>query len=251
MIRNDGRLENELRPLQIEINYTMYADGSVLISGGNTKIICTASVENKVPAWLLDKNKNPRHGWLTAEYRMLPSSTDVRKNRELITVDGRTQEIQRLIGRSLRSIIDLDSLGNNTIRIDCDVIQADGGTRTMAITGSYIALILALRKIYSTGKLKIFPVTKFLAAVSVGILNQNCILDLKYDEDKIAEVDMNIVMLDSGEFVEIQGTAEAQAYSRLQLNSMLDLASNGISSIISLQKEILGKELPRQTTFKN
>ncbi len=241
--RTDGRVNNEARPLEITTDYTMYAEGSVLISSGNTKIICTASVENKVPDWLLDKDKKARHGWLTAEYGMLPRSTGSRRKRETAKIDGRTQEIQRLIGRSLRSVVDLDALGNHTIWIDCDVIQADGGTRTASITGGFVALILALRKISQAGRIKEFPVKEYLAAISVGIVNQQSMLDLKYDEDKNAEVDMNVVMLDCGKFVEVQGTAEGKTYSRKELNSMLDLAEQGIRSHIAAQKEILGNTL--------
>ena len=241
--RTDGRVNNEARPLEITIDYTMYAEGSVLISSGKTKIICTASVENKVPDWLLDKDKKARHGWLTAEYGMLPRSTGSRRKRETAKIDGRTQEIQRLIGRSLRSVVDLDALGNHTIWIDCDVIQADGGTRTASITGGFVALILALREISQAGRIKGFPVKEFLAAISVGIVNQQSMLDLKYDEDKNAEVDMNVVMLDCGKFVEVQGTAEGKTYSRKELNSMLDLAEQGIRSHIAAQKEILGNTL--------
>ena len=241
--RTDGRVNNEARPLEITTDYTMYAEGAVLTSSGNTKIICTASVENKVPDWLLDKDKKARHGWLTAEYGMLPRSTGSRRKRETAKIDGRTQEIQRLIGRSLRSVVDLDALGNHTIWIDCDVIQADGGTRTASITGGFVALILALRKISQAGRIKEFPVKEYLAAISVGIVNQQSMLDLKYDEDKNAEVDMNVVMLDCGKFVEVQGTAEGKTYSRKELNSMLDLAEQGIRSHIAAQKEILGNTL--------
>ena len=241
--RTDGRANNQARPLEINTEYTMFAEGSVLVSSGNTKIICTASVDNKVPDWLLDKDKKARHGWVTAEYGMLPRSTGSRRKRETGKIDGRSQEIQRLIGRSLRSVVDLDALGNHTVWIDCDVIQADGGTRTASITGGFVALILALRKIFQAGQIKEFPVKEYLAAISVGIVNQQSMLDLKYDEDKNAEVDMNIVMLDCGEFVEVQGTAEGKTYSRDQLNSMLDLAGEGIRSHIVAQKTILGNVL--------
>ncbi|MDE0792066.1 MAG: ribonuclease PH [SAR324 cluster bacterium] len=241
--RTDGRANNQARPLEINTEYTMFAEGSVLVSSGNTKIICTASVDNKVPDWLLDKDKKARHGWVTAEYGMLPRSTGSRRKRETGKIDGRSQEIQRLIGRSLRSVVDLDALGNHTVWIDCDVIQADGGTRTASITGGFVALILALRKIFQAGQIKEFPVKEYLAAISVGIVNQQSMLDLKYDEDKNAEVDMNVVMLDCGEFVEVQGTAEGKTYSRDQLNSMLDLAGEGIRSHIVVQKTILGNVL--------
>ena len=249
--RTDGRANNQARPLEINTEYTMFAEGSVLVSSGNTKIICTASVDNKVPDWLLDKDKKARHGWVTAEYGMLPRSTGSRRKRETGKIDGRSQEIQRLIGRSLRSVVDLDALGNHTVWIDCDVIQADGGTRTASITGGFVALILALRKIFQAGQIKEFPVKEYLAAISVGIVNQQSMLDLKYDEDKNAEVDMNVVMLDCGEFVEVQGTAEGKTYSRDQLNSMLDLAGEGIRSHIVAQKTILGKCTFRINHFQN
>ena len=241
--RYDRRNNNESRPLEIITDYTIFAEGSVLVSSGNTKIICTASVDNKVPDWLHDNEKKVRHGWVTAEYQMLPRSTGTRRKRELTRIDGRAQEIQRLIGRSLRSVVDLEALGNNTVWIDCDVIQADGGTRTAAITGSFVAIILALRKIFQEGQIKKFPVKEYLAAISVGIVDNKPMLDLNYEEDKIAEVDMNVVMLESGEFVEIQGTAEGKTYNRSQLNSLLDLAEQGIQSHIDAQKKILGNSL--------
>ena len=241
--RTDGRENNEVRPLEIINEYTSYSEGSVLVSTGNTKIICTASLEKNVPEWLLGRGKKPIHGWITAEYRMLPSATGTRRKRENSNLDGRTQEIQRLIGRSLRSVVNLSLLSGYTIWIDCDVIQADGGTRTASITGGFVSLILALRKIYNKGEFIEFPVKKYLAAISVGIVNKLPILDLKYDEDRNAEVDMNVVMLDSGEIVEVQGAAEVRTYSREQLNTMLDLAEIGISSRISSQKKILGDVL--------
>ena len=241
--RSDGRTDNELRPLIITPDYTKYAEGSVLVCCGKTKVICTASVENKVPDWLLDKKNNPRHRWITAEYGMLPRSTGSRRRREIGTIQGRTQEIQRLIGRSLRSAANLHLLEKNTIWIDCDVIQADGGTRTASITGGFVALIYALRKMHDRGDIKEFPVKEFLAAISVGIFNQQPVLDLNYDEDKDAEVDMNVVMLSSGKLVEVQGTAEGKTYSRQQLNIMLDLAEQGIRSHIDSQKKVLGNNL--------
>ena len=240
--RLDGRTYNESRPLIITPDYTRYAEGSVLVCCGNTKIICTASVENKVPDWLLDEQNNPRHGWITAEYGMLPRSTGFRRRRET-EAQGRTQEIQRLVGRSLRSAVNLLLLDKHTIWIDCDVIQADGGTRTAAVTGGFVALIYALRKMHDKGDIKEFPVKEFLAAISVGIVNQQPVLDLNYDEDKDAEVDMNVVMLSSGKLVEVQGTAEGKTYSRQQLNIMLDLAEQGILSQIDSQKKVLGNNL--------
>ncbi len=241
--RLDGRKDDELRPIIIKPDYTKYAEGSVLVCCGNTKVICTASVEKKVPIWLLDEKKNPRHGWITAEYGMLPRSTGSRRQRETAKIQGRTQEIQRLIGRSLRSAVNLYSLEKHTVWIDCDVIQADGGTRTASITGGFVALIFALRKIYDKGDIKEFPVKEFLAAISVGIVNQKPILDLNYEEDKDAEVDMNVVMLGSKKLVEVQGTAEGRTYSRKQLSIMLDLAEMGIHSHISSQKKVLGNNL--------
>ena len=241
--RTDGRQNHEVRPIEILTNYTLYAEGAVLVSSGNTKIICTASIEKKVPEWFSRNNKKANYGWVTSEYRMLPSATETRRKLESRNLDGRTHEIQRFIGRSLRAIVDLSLLQGHTIWIDCDVIQADGGTRTASITGGYVSLILALRKIYHSGEIKVFPVKNYLAAVSVGLINSIPVLDLKYDEDKIAEVDMNVVMLDSGEIVEVQGAAEGNPYSREQLNSMLDLAELGINAHIFLQKKILGDVL--------
>ena len=241
--RSDGRADNELRPLIITPDYIKHAEGSVLTCCGNTKVICTASVENKVPHWLLDEHNNPRHGWITAEYGMLPRSTGSRRHRETGGIQGRTQEIQRLIGRSLRSVVNLHSLDNHTVWIDCDVIQADGGTRTASITGGFVALIYALRQLYDKGDIKEFPVKEFLAAISVSIVNQQPLLDLNYYEDKDAEVDMNVAMLSSGKFVEVQGTAEGRTYSRQQLNIMLDLAEQGIRSNIDSQKEVIGNNL--------
>ena len=238
-LRTDGRKNNEIRHLEIITDYTIYAGGSVLVSTGNTKIICTATVEKKIPDWLLQKNK-AIHGWVTSEYRMLPSATLNRRKREYNNLDGRTQEIQRFIGRSLRAVVDLSLLLEHTIWIDCDVIQADGGTRTASINGAYCALILALRKMYHSGDIKEFPVKKFLSAVSVGIVENIPLLDLKYDEDKNADVDMNVVMLESGEIIEIQGAAEGKTYSREQLNILLDLAKLGINSNILKQRQILG-----------
>ena len=241
--RSDGRADNELRPLIITPDYIKYAEGSVLTCCGNTKVICTASVENKVPHWLLDEHNNPRHGWITAEYGMLPRSTGSRRSRETAAIQGRIHEIQRLIGRSLRSATNLHLLEKHTVWIDCDVIQADGGTRTASITGGFVALIYALRKMHYKGDIKEFPIKEFLAAISVGIVKQQPVLDLNYDEDKDAEVDMNVVMLSSGEFVEVQGTAEGKTYSRQQLNIMLDLAEQGIRSNIVSQQEVLGNNL--------
>ena len=243
MKRPSGRNYDELRKIEIDIGVSKHAEGSCLVKFGDTHVLCTASVENKVPDWLLDKDKKPHHGWVTSEYGMLPRSTGSRRKRETGKIDGRSQEIQRLIGRSLRSVVNLSVLGEHTIWIDCDVIQADGGTRTAAITGGFVALILALRNIFKTGNIKEFPVKEYLAAISVGIVNSQPMLDLKYDEDKAAEVDMNVVMLESGEFVEVQATAEGKTYSREQLDLMLDLAVQGIRSHIAAQKKVLGNVL--------
>ncbi|MAZ74041.1 MAG: ribonuclease PH [Deltaproteobacteria bacterium] len=242
-LRTDGRADHEARPLTLTLDFTMHAEGSVLVECGNTKVICTASVEDDVPPFLKGKDKKPKHGWVTAEYGMLPRSTGTRRKRETGKVDGRTQEIQRLIGRSLRSVTDLHALTPYTLRLDCDVIQADGGTRTAAISGVFVAHILALRKLFSAGKLKRFPVKQHLAAVSVGLVKNRTLLDLKYDEDSSAEVDMNVVMFEDGTFVEVQGTAEGQTFSRTQLDNLLDLAEQGVLAHIAAQKQALGNSL--------
>ncbi len=232
MIRNDGRKPDELRPIKITINYIEHAEGSCLIEFGNTKVICTASVEDKVPPFL----QKTGQGWITAEYSMLPRATKVRTVRESARgrLTGRTQEIQRLIGRSLRSCIDLKLLGERTIWIDCDVIQADGGTRTASITGAFVALYIALNNLGITEAVK-----SFLAAVSVGIVNGVTFLDLNYEEDSIAEVDMNVVMNEDGEFAEIQGTGESGTFTKEQLLEMISLSEKGIKKIIEIQKESL------------
>ncbi len=243
MTRTDGRSCAEARPLTITPNYLIHAEGSVLVECGSTKVICTASVEREAPPWLKDSSGKPRHGWVTAEYGMLPRSTGTRKRREVGKVDGRTQEIQRLIGRSLRSVVDLEALTPHVIWVDCDVIQADGGTRTASITGAFVALVLALQHLESQGKLPRFPVTQHLAAISVGLVQGAALLDLKYDEDRDAEVDMNVVMLENGTFVEVQGTAEGRTFSRNQLNEFLDLAESGIRSHLEVQRQVLQNRL--------
>lgn len=232
---------NGLRNIQFTKDYTKHAEGSVLVEFGDTKVICTASIEDKVPPFL----KNSGTGWITAEYSMLPRSTHQRKIRESSRgkVDGRTHEIQRLIGRSLRSVIDLKSLGEKTIWIDCDVIQADGGTRTASISGSFVALALACDKLYKTKHLKKFPIKEFISAVSVGIVQGQCVLDLCYEQDSNAHVDMNVVMTGKGEFVEIQSTGEEKPFTRTQFNDLLELAENGCANIIKMQKEVLGEEI--------
>ena len=237
-MRNDGRKADELRRIRITRNYIKTAEGSVLIEMGDTRVICTATVDNSVPPFLRGKGT----GWVTAEYAMLPRSSGQRISRERSKVGGRTHEIQRLIGRSLRSVVDREALGERTVLIDCDVIQADGGTRTASITGAYIALIDALRGIRKAGLLKAVPVTDYLAAISVGIVDGKPLLDLCYVEDSTAEVDMNLVMTGSGKIVEVQGTAEGEPFAKTDLSRLLALGEKGIKSLIRKQKEILAKQ---------
>lgn len=239
MERVDGRKPGQLRPVRIIRNYNKYAEGSVLIEIGDTKVICTATVEDKPPSFLKGEGK----GWITAEYGMIPRATNARMPREAARgkVGGRTYEIQRLIGRSLRSVVDLAVLGERTIWLDCDVIQADGGTRTASITGAFVALVDALNKMKEEGLLERVPVMDFVAATSVGKLKDQIVLDLCYEEDFAAEVDMNVVMTGSGRFVEIQGTGEEATFSRLEMENMLEIAAQGIRQLIDYQKEVLGK----------
>jgi ribonuclease PH len=240
-MRNDGRQPDKLRPVTITRRYIKRAEGSVLIEVGDTRVVCTASVENKVPPFL----RNSRQGWVTAEYGMLPGSTDSRMQREATRgkVSGRTQEIQRLIGRSLRSVVDLTKLGERTIWIDCDVIQADGGTRTASITGACIALFDALTYMRKNRDIKTMPLKDFVAATSVGIVNGKPLLDLNYHEDSKAQVDMNVVMTGSGKFVEIQGTAEEDPFSEEEMQQMISLAKSGIQELIKIQRSYLGETL--------
>lgn len=237
-MRSDGREYNQLRKVNIIPHFNKHAEGSVLIEFGDTKVICTATVDEKVPPFMKGEGK----GWITAEYSMLPRATQVRNQRESIKgkLGGRTMEIQRLIGRALRSVVNLEALGERTITLDCDVIQADGGTRTTSITGAYIALVYAVNHIVETHKLPVFPITDFLASVSVGILDDQALLDLNYDEDSKVKVDMNVVMTGKGEYVEIQGTGEEAPFSREEMDNMLMLAESGIRDLIGLQKDILG-----------
>lgn len=237
-MRANGRTPDTMREIKITRNYIKHAEGSVLIEMGDTKVICTASVDEKVPNFLKDSGK----GWITAEYSMLPRSTGTRNIRESSRgkVGGRTYEIQRLIGRSLRSVVDLTALKDTTIWMDCDVIQADGGTRTASITGSFVALHDAINGLKNRGKVEKEPIKEFLAAISVGIWNNEVMLDLNYEEDSNAEVDMNIVMTESGKFVEIQGTAETNPFSGAEMESMLEMAGKGIKELIFKQKELLG-----------
>ncbi len=235
--RHDGRRPDEMRPVKITPNFVRAVDGSCLIELGNTRVICTACVVNELPRW----RKEQQLGWVTAEYGMLPASTGKRKPRPIAKPDGRATEIQRLIGRSLRSAVDLSRLGEHTIYLDCDVLTADGGTRTAAITGAYVALVLAQRKLLREGKISPGLVSGAVAAVSVGIVDGRCRLDLDYALDVAAEVDMNVAMTDSGKFVEIQGTAEHAPFDQRQLSAMLRLARGGIRQLLALQRKALGR----------
>lgn len=238
-LREDGRKVDSLREIKITKDFNLYAEGSVLIEFGNTKVICTASVSEKVPPFMRGQGK----GWLTAEYSMIPRATGERNQRESAKgkLSGRTMEIQRLIGRALRTAVDLDKLGERTITIDCDVIQADGGTRTTSISGGFIALALAVKKLMKDRVLSVNPIVSNVAAISVGIVRGTPMLDLMYTEDSAAEVDMNVVMNGKGEFVEVQGTGEEATYTRKELNELIDLAEVGIKEIIRLQNEIIGE----------
>ena len=235
----ENRNFNQLRPISFEINVNIHAEGSCLVKFGNTHVLCTATIDEKTPHWL----KNSGKGWVTAEYSMLPSSTNTRTPREASKgkLSGRTQEIQRLIGRSLRSIVDLEKLGERTIWIDCDVIQADGGTRCASITGSFISLMLAMKKLKKDKLINQIPVRDYVAAISVGILNGKNLLDLDYSEDSEADVDLNIIKTGSGGFVEIQGTAEREPFSDKQMKSMIALADRGIKQLVAIQKKTIGK----------
>jgi len=239
LIRHDQRKQDDLRPITITTDFVKHPEGSVLIQVGDTKVICNASIENRVPPFMRGKGT----GWVTAEYAMLPRATDQRNIRESSRgkVSGRTMEIQRLIGRALRSVVDLTKIGERTLWIDCDVIQADGGTRTASITGAFVAASLAFGKLIDEGKIDKFPMIDFLGATSVGVLpGGETVLDLDYKEHFGADVDMNIVMTGSGEFVEIQGSGEEATFSNVQLQSLLSLAETGLSEIFAQQKEVLG-----------
>ncbi|MGQ9897305.1 MAG: ribonuclease PH [Acidobacteriota bacterium] len=237
-MRNGGRAPNTLRSIQLTPHVNKYAEGSVQVEFGDTRVICLASVEEKVPPFLKGKGT----GWVTAEYAMLPRATDQRTPREVTrgNPSGRTYEIQRLIGRSLRAVVDLAKLGERTIYLDCDVIQADGGTRTAAITGAFVALVIAVRKLQAAGVIASMPVTDYLAAVSVGTVNGTPLLDLDYREDSRAEVDMNVVGTGDGRLVEVQGTAEQRPFTRENMHTLLDLAMQGIRELITLQRQLLG-----------
>jgi len=238
MLRSHNRSASQIRPVQIMRHYTKHADGAVLIAFGDTKVICTANITENVPSFLKGKNQ----GWLTAEYGMLPGSTNERMQREAVRgkQSGRTMEIQRLIGRSLRAIVDLSRLGERTIQIDCDVIQADGGTRTASITGAFVALHDAVAKLLDRRIIEASPILDHVAAVSVGVYQKVPVLDLDYQEDSLCDTDMNVIMTGSLGIVEIQGTAEGDSFSRSELNQMLDLAEKGIDELVTIQKMTLG-----------
>lgn len=234
-MRTDGRKPNEIRSLSITPDVLRYAEGSVQITLGETKVICAASVESNVPKWLMGQGS----GWISAEYGMLPRSTHTRLNREKAASGGRTQEISRLIGRSLRAAIDLKALGEKQIYVDCDVIQADGGTRTAAITGGFVALALALKFMKDQGQISTLPIKSYVAAISVGLSRDGAILDLNYDEDSSVDTDMNIVMTNKNELVEVQGTAEGSPFNHQQLHTMLELAQIGCAQLFAEQAKIL------------
>ena len=240
-MRPDGRNENEIRNVKIQRSFIENAEGSVLISIGNTRVICTASIEDRVPPFLKDQKR----GWVTAEYSMLPRATQTRTLRESTTgrISGRTHEIQRLIGRALRSVVDLSGLGERTIWIDCDVLQADGGTRTASITGAFICLSDALKYALRNGLIEKSPLKDYLAAISVGVVHGKPMVDLCYAEDSIAEVDMNVVMTGNGRFVEIQGTAEGVPFSKDSLDMLIKLAEKGINNLIAIQKKYIEEEV--------
>ncbi|MDA1192631.1 MAG: ribonuclease PH [Candidatus Poribacteria bacterium] len=243
MARPDGRANDQLRPVEIVRRYTKFAAGSALISIGDTKVICTAQIDDRPPRFMQDEGARGR-GWVTAEYEMLPGSTPDRSQRSRTRIGGRTSEIQRLIGRALRAATDTNQIGERTIWVDCDVIQADGGTRCASITGGFVALMDALRTLEADGKLgDVFPIKDYVAAVSVGVVGGNSVLDLPYVEDSKAEVDMNVIMNGAGEFVEVQGTGEEGTFSRDQMNALLDLATVGNHRLISLQKKLFDEDL--------
>jgi ribonuclease PH len=236
MSRNDGRLAEQLRPVSITLDAFGYAEGSALIEMGNTRVLCAASIEDNVPPWMRGRGT----GWVTGEYSLLPRSTQTRNRRERNGASGRTQEIQRLIGRSLRAAVDLAVLGEFTVTVDCDVLQADGGTRTAAITGACVALALALHRLQADGRIEQNPLTQMIAAVSAGYLDGQALLDLDYSEDSTAELDCNVVQTSKGSLIEVQCTAEQRAISRAELNALLDLTDAGITDLLNKQREVLG-----------
>jgi ribonuclease PH len=235
--RPDGRRSDQLRPVHFERQFTRFAAGSVLARCGDTQVLCNVTVQHGVPRFLEGKGQ----GWLTAEYRMLPAATKQRQERELMKLSGRTQEIQRLIGRSLRSVLDMQALGERTIVVDADVLQADAGTRTTSITGGFVALQDAINQLLQRGDLERSPIVNQVAAISVGLLEDEALLDLKYEEDVAAEVDLNVVMNRSLELIEVQGTAESGSFSRTQLNQLLDLAEKGIQELLEIQRNVFAE----------
>ncbi len=237
--RTDGRAANQMRPVKLTPNYLPYAEGSVLIEVGATRVVCTASVEDRLPFFL----RNSGRGWVTAEYAMLPRATQTRTQREVGRggPSGRTHEIQRLIGRSLRAVVDMTALGERTITLDCDVLQADGGTRTASITGAYVACALACRRLLTDKKIARNPINSEVAAVSVGILRGTPLLDLNYEEDSQAEVDMNVICTGDGRFIEVQGTAEREPFTREEMNALLALATIGVEQIVAVQRTVLAQ----------
>lgn len=240
-MRAHGRLAHQLRPIKITPHVSEYAEGSALVEFGRTRVLCTATYEAKAPQWLVGSGE----GWITAEYGMLPRSTHQRMKREKISTGGRTQEISRLIGRSLRAAVNLKALGEKQIIIDCDVINADGGTRTAAVTGGFVALALACKKLQGLSEIKTMPLINYVSAVSVGLQGNDILLDLDYDEDSSISTDMNFVMTDKGHFVEVQGTAEDTPFSREQFNAMMDVAQKGCWDLFKIQEEIVGSIFKR------
>ena len=240
MTRHDGRMPDQLRPIEFQLDFAPNATGSVLVSFGNTRVICSAMIEESVPRWM--KEQNVTGGWVTAEYSMLPYSTHQRKQRDIAKgrIDGRSSEIQRLIGRSLRAALDLEKLGSRTLWLDCDVLAADGGTRTASITGASVAAALACRKLMGTGHIKDYPIRQLVAAVSVGVVAGVPVLDLDYPEDRDAAVDMNVVMTENGMFVEVQGSGEETTFTDAEMTSMLALARHGIDRLVAAQRVALG-----------
>src|SRR5437870_682410 len=241
MQRSDGRALDQIRPVHFELNIAPHASGSVLVAMGNTRVICGVMIEEVVPRWM--KEQNVTGGWLTAEYSMLPYSTNTRKPRDITKgrLDGRSNEIQRLIGRSLRAVVDLEKLGPRTMWVDCDVLQADGGTRTAAITGASLAVAIACRRLTDAKKIDTPPIKKLVAAVSAGVLDGNPIVDLNYEEDKNVTVDFNLVATEDGEFVEVQGSGEEAVFAQSQLNEMLALGRKGIAELIAAQRAVLAR----------
>jgi ribonuclease PH len=241
MQRSDGRAPDQVRPISFELNIAPHASGSVLVSMGNTRVICGVTIEEAIPRWM--REQNVTGGWVTAEYSMLPYSTTTRKPRDISKghVDGRSTEIQRLIGRSLRAVIDLEKLGPRTVWVDCDVLQADGGTRSAAITGSSLAIAIACRKLAKEKKVDAPPIKKLVAAVSAGVIGADAIVDLNYEEDKVVTVDFNLVATEDGEFVEVQGSGEEATFAQTQLDEMLVLARKGIADLIAAQRAVLAR----------